>query len=179
MAKQIRSVVRLDDARFANGREDVYSVRLKDGKEFENGFVVTVGDVEDGNRDVREALEPAAGSKIAILANPAVIYDNNTRGSGLERFYYMEGGEVVRAYTPAPTYVFSVTREGIEGGEDAEAGKFVVSDGYKLKIEDVEPVDATGFVGKVVRIDPVGGRASLLVDQKPAEYVVIDTIQNA
>ena len=176
MAKQIRSVVKLDDSRFPNGREDIYSLRVSD--EVENGFVLKVGEVEDGNHDVREGVQPSAGDKIAIIANPALIYDNNRLGSGLERYYFMEADEVVRAYTPHPTYIFSVSEEGIEGV--AEAGKFVVSAaGYKLKVEDTEPVDATGFVGKIVRLDTVGGALSLNVTQKPTKYVVIDTIQNA
>ena len=175
MAKQIRSVVRLDDQRFSGAREDVYSLRVSD--EVENGFVLKVGDVEDGNRDVREGVKPSAGDKIAIVAHHAHIYDTARRGDAEERYFYMEAGDVVRAYAPSPTYKFAVTEEGIEG--EAEKGKFVVSaDGYKLEVADTEPVDATGFVGKIVRLDTVGGALSLNVTQKPTKYVVIDTIQN-
>lgn len=166
-----RSVVRLDDSRFPN--TDIYNVRLKN--EAENGFVGKLGDIEKDNRDVRALETPAAGDSIVLIANPAMIYDNNRLGSGVESNYFMETGEVVTAYTPKATYVFSVSEEGISG--TAVEDEYVVAGaGNKLVASATAPAD--GFVGKVVRFDTIGGALSLNVVQNPTKYVVIDTIQN-
>ncbi|MFS0643683.1 hypothetical protein [Siminovitchia sp. 179-K 8D1 HS] len=173
MAKNKRSTVRLDDPRFASG--DVYSVRAE--VELENGFVGVLGDIEEDNRDIRKLETPQAGDSLVIIANPALIYDNARLGSDQETNYFMEAGEAVRAYKPHATYVFSVSEEGIEG--KAEKGKYLVAGkGNKLVVADAAPEDATGFVGKVIRKDVVGGALSVNVQQSPTTYVVIDTIQN-
>lgn len=166
-----KSVVRLDDSRFPN--TDIYNVRLKN--EAENGFVGKLGEIEATNRDVRTLETPAAGDSIVLIANPAIIYDNARQGTDVESNYFMEADEVVTAYAPKPTFVFSVSEEGIDGA--AVEGEYVIAAaGNKLAVSDTAP--ATGFVGKVVRFDTVGGALSLNVAQKPTRYVVIDTIQN-
>lgn len=171
MAK--RSVVRLDDYRFPNG--DVFSVRAED--ELENGFVVKLGEVEEGNRDIRKAEKPSEGDSLVLVANPALVYDNARLGSGQETHYFMEAGEAVTAYGLHPTKKFSVSEEGIEG-EAVEGGYVVAGNGYKLVAVADKPEGTTGFIGKVVRKDLVGGALSVNVTQSPTTYVVIDTIQN-
>ncbi len=174
MAKVKRSVVRLDDSRFPN--TDIFSVRAN--VELENGFVGKLGEVEEGNRDIRKLETPAEGDALVLIANPALIYDNARLGSGLETNYYMEAGEAVRAYTPHPTYVFSVSEEGIEG--KANKDEYVVAGaGHKLVAKAELDGTETGFVGKVVRKDTVGGALAVNVTQSPTVYVVIDTIQNS
>lgn len=173
MAKNC-SVVRLDDPRFATPHTDVFSVRAED--KLENGFVGVLGDVEEDNRDIRKLEKPTAGAKLVLIANPALVYDNARLGSGLETEYEMKAGEAVRAYGLHPTYVFSVSEEGIDGA--AEAGKYVTAGtDYKLVVSDDAP-EVEGFIGKIVRIDTVGGALSANITQSPAKYVVIDTIQN-
>lgn len=169
MAK--RSVLRLDDYRFPNG--DVFSVRVKD--EVENGFVGRLGDVEDGNRDIRVLEKPVAGDSLVLIGNPAMIYDNARLGSGAEDQYFMEAGEAVTAYGLRETLKFGVSKEGIDG--TAVEGEYLVSgDGYKLVPSATIP--DTGFAAKVIREDAVGGALSLNVTQKPTVYVVVDVVQN-
>lgn len=173
MAK--KSVVRLDDPRFAGRDADVFSVRSD--KTLQNGFVGKLGNVEEGNRDIRALEETATGDSVVLVANPALVYDNNRLGSGHESEYEMEAKEAVRAYGLHPTYVFSVSEEAIEG--TAVVGEYLVAGtGNKLVPLDTLTGSETGFVGKVVREDTVGGALALNVTQTPTKYIVIDTIQN-
>lgn len=170
----IRSVVRLDDSRFPNA--DIYNVRLKN--EVENGFVGKLGEIEKKNRDVRALETPVAGDSLVLIANPAIVYDNGRLGSGVETNYFMEADEVVTAYAPKATFVFGVSEAGISGTA-VEDGYVVAGAGNKLVAAAVAPeAGTTGFIGKVVRFDQIGGALSLNVEQKPTRYVVIDTIQN-
>ena len=173
MAKVNKSVVRLDDPRFAN--TDVYSVRSANA--LQNGFVGKLGEVEDGNRDIRELKDTATGDSIVLVANPALPYDNARLGSAQETDYEMEANEAVRAYGVKPTFVFSVSKEAIEGA--AVVDQYLVAGaGNKLVPLAALLGSETGFVGKVVRKDKVGGALSLVTKQEATEYIVIDTIQN-
>lgn len=167
-----KATVRLDDPRFAGRDADVFSVRAT--VELENGFVGKLGDIEDGNRDIRALETPASGDSLVLIANPALIADERL-GAGLETNYFMEAEEAVRAYGLKPTFVFSVSKEAING--TAVVGEYLVA-GAGNKLVPSSTVPATGFAGKVVREDPVGGVLSVNFTQTPTTYVVIDTVQN-
>lgn len=167
----VKSVVRLDDARFPNG--DVYSVRSTEI--LENGFVGKLGDIEAGNPDVRKLEVPAAGDSLVVIANPAMIYDNARLGAGKENQYEMEAGEVVRAYGLRETFVFAISKEGVNG--TAVVGEYLVA-GAGHKLVPSATIPATGFAAKVVRKDVVGNKISLNVAQAPTEYIVLDVVQN-
>jgi hypothetical protein len=167
----VKSVVRLDDSRFPNA--DVFNVRGT--VVLENGFVGKLGAIEAGNADIRALAVPAALDKLVLIANPAMIYDNARLGTGLENLYQMEIGEAVRAYGLRPTFVFGVSKEGING--TAVIGQYLVAGaGYKLVPSATLP--ASGFAAKVVRLDVVGGLASLNGAQVPTTYVVMEVVQN-
>lgn len=166
-----RGVVRLDDYRFPNG--DVFSVRAE--SELENGFVGVLGDVETENRDIRKLEPSTAGASLVLIANPALIYDNNRLGSDVETNYYMEAGEAVRAYGLRPTMKFAISREAINGV--ANVGEYLVA-GAGHKLVPATEVPATGFAAKVVREEPVGGALAVNVSQEPTIYVVLDVVQN-
>ena len=172
MAKQLRSVVRLDKVKSVYTGNN-YSIRIT--QEMENGFVVKLGDIEANNRDVHEMVVPTAGDSIVLIANPAIIYDNARLGSDQEKYYYMEKDEVVRGYEIAPHDVFSVSELGIDG--TAVVGEYVVSgDGVKLVPSDTPATE--GFCAKVVRKEAVGDALALNVTHEPTNYVVLEVLSN-
>ncbi|MFJ7982440.1 hypothetical protein ACIQ1D_19440 [Lysinibacillus xylanilyticus] len=178
MANQLRSTVRLDKVK------SVYTGHLfstRATQELENGFVVALGNIEAGNRDMHEMAVPKAGDKLYLVANPAIIYDNKARlGSDQERFYFIEKGEQVRLYDVAEKDVFSVSKLGIDKLPltDAELeGKFLVAGaGTKLVVADAPA--PTGFTAKFVRVDKVGGAMSINLTQEATQYVVMEVVSN-
>ena len=96
------------------------------GKEaaIENGSIVKIGDLLDGQREVRKAVTPTASDEIkdlVLVANPEVIYDES-RYHGLEE-YINEAGKVVRGYRLHSGDGFSLTKEGFSG--TPEKGKYL------------------------------------------------------
>ena len=82
----------------------------------ENGSIVKIGDLLDGQREVRKAVTPTASDEIkdlVLVANPEVIYDES-RYHGLEE-YINEAGKVVRGYRLHSGDGFSLTKEGFSG----------------------------------------------------------------
>lgn len=172
MAKQLRAKVRLDKVKSAYEGHN-FSIRLTE--EMENGYVVKLGDLEKDNRDVHAHVKPAANDKLVLIANPALIYDQSTRNGGLEVYYFMEAGEVVRGYELQANDVYAITALAVEG--TAVVDQYLVSGaGYKL-VPSATPV-TEGFCAKVNRFERVGGAFSLNLEQTATEYIVLEVLNN-
>jgi hypothetical protein len=156
------TVIRTDNLSGTDQRADLLSVRVYDesGKPIavENGTIVKVGDLEDGEREIYKATVAAAGDNLdecAILAGVEVEYDETKRN--LDQ-YINKPGKPIRAYIPRNRNFFSVTAEGFVGGtapaKDAEVGI-----GANGKLD----ASATGF--GVCRAIEIAGRYTYYVIQ--------------
>ena len=96
-------VVRLDNMSGTTDGTLLRSVRFYDNDKeaaIENGRVVLIGDLLDGQREVRKATAPTATSPlthIGLVAAPELMYDERKRN--LTEFIN-EAGENVRVYIP-------------------------------------------------------------------------------
>lgn len=143
------TIVNLD--RMSGTRDESLQLHLRyfDGDvetELENGAIVEVGDLLDGEREVRKATAPTDStpiSKIALVAHPEVIYDESVY-HGLEE-YINEAGKTVRGYRLHGNDGFSLTADGFSG--TPEKGKYVV---VGTTTKPVVSATATGTViGKI------------------------------
>jgi len=150
MANTIHTVMNIDDMSGTKDQSLLVSLKYFDENdepaEIDNGSIVEVGDYLDGSREVRKATAPTAStpiSKLAVIANPEVIYDES-RQYGLEE-YVNAADKVVRGYKLHSNDGYSVTKEGFNGVPSK--GKYVVvGDTTKYEIAD----SATGTViGKI------------------------------
>lgn len=180
-----KSKVRLDKLKSVYNDSSIHSVRSTNV--LENGFVGHIGDIEAGNRDINALVTPSATTAdqpIVLVANPALVYDNNRLGSGLESNYEMPAGEAVRAYEVTKNDVFSVSREGLVllGAAAVEDNYVVTGTGNKLveisATDFAALTEKPAFVGKIAREDAVGGALAINVSQTPTTYVVIQVISN-
>lgn len=173
MVTQLRSTVKLAKVKSVYTGH-IHSVRLT--AEAENGFVVKLGDIEADNIEVSGMVVPATGDgQLVLIANPALIYDNSSFSKGLENKYFMETGEVVRAYELSKHDIIGISKLGIDG--EAVAGEYLVAgDGMKLKPSAVAITD--GFCAKVIRFDKVGGTPSINVATPPTEYAMMEILSN-
>lgn len=173
MANQLRSTVRLDKVKSVYNSH-IFSVRAT--QLLENGHFVKLGDLEAKNIEVHGMAVPKAKDKLVLIANPAIIYDNTSRmGADQERYYFMETGEVVRAYEIVENDVISVSKLGIDG--TAVVGEYLVA-GAGTKLVPSSSPATSGFCAKVVRFDKIGGALSINLTQTATEYVVMEVLAN-
>lgn len=123
----------------------------------ENGNVVKLGALLDGEREIYKATAPAAGTpieEIALVATPEVMYDERKRA--LYEFIN-EAGDIIRGYRLHSGDIFSVTSEALQTALDAiEVGKVVeLQAGTKLKVTSSLTQDSTQ-VGTIIDINQVG-----------------------
>ncbi len=160
-------VVRLDNMSGTTDGTLLRSVRFYDGDKeaaIENGRVVLIGDLLDGQREVRKATAPAATSPlnhIGLVAVPELMYDERKRN--LTEFIN-EAGENVRVYIPHVRDIFSVTAEALDAAAAIAKGNLVeLQAGTKLKVV-ATATDKSTQVGKIVDIETVGSLTYYVIE---------------
>lgn len=160
-------VVRLDNMSGTTDGTLLRSVRFYDGDKeaaIENGRVVLIGDLLDGQREVRKATAPAATSPlnhIGLVAAPELMYDERKRN--LTEFIN-EAGENIRVYIPHVRDIFSVTAEALDAAAAIAKGNLVeLQAGTKLKVV-ATATDKSTQVGKIVDIETVGSLTYYVIE---------------
>lgn len=137
------AVIRTDLMSGTKQPADLVSFRFydADGKyaAVENGTIVELKGLEDGEREVYKAVAATASSDLndcVVAAGVEVMYDE--RKKNLEE-YVNEAGKIVRGYVLRSRNVFSLTPEGFDGAAPAKGATVGIGTGGKLK------AGATGF----------------------------------
>lgn len=156
------SVVRTDNMMGTDVATYLDSVRFYDSNDeeaaIENGNVVVVGDLLDGEREIHKATAPAADAelkKIGLVATPEVNYDERKRG--LDQFIN-EAGRNARVYYLHSGDEFGVTIDGlnVESGYTPKVGDAVeLMAGTKLNVVETATNGSTQ-VGKLIAIEKAG-----------------------
>lgn len=152
-------VVRTDNMFGTDVRAGLVSVRYinAEGKtaEIENGCVVKIEALAEGEREIYEAKDMAADDKIndvVLLAAPEVMYDERLRN--LDEFIN-EAGKAVRGYRFHSGDIFSLTKEALVGAEAPAVGNIVeLAEGTKLSV--VESASGSTVVGKIIEVEIAG-----------------------
>lgn len=128
--------------------------------EIDNGNVVKLGDLKEGEREIYIASTPAATDALAdivLVASPEVMYDERLKDLA---DYYNEAGKNVRGYRLHSGDIFSLTAEALEG-TTGESGTLAVGSVVELQAKTMLKAVASGTsgstaIGKIIAIDVVG-----------------------
>lgn len=132
---------------------------VKTETEIDNGNVLKVGALMDGEREIFEGSAPAANdalSDIVLVASPEVMYDERKRN--LDE-YFNEAGKACRGYRLHKGDIFSVTKDALDGAESPAVGDIVeFKAGTKLNVAAAGTGATSGstVVGKIIAKDIVG-----------------------
>lgn len=154
-------VVRTDNMYGTDVRAALISVKYMgtDGNtptEIENGNILKLGDLIDGEREVYIGGEVAADDSlndIALIASPEVMYDE--RKKNLDE-YINEADKICRGYRLHSGDIFSVTKDALAGAENPANGNIIeLAAGTKLNVV-ASATSGSTVVGKIIAIDIVG-----------------------
>lgn len=126
----------------------------------ENGMVVVVGDLIDGEREVYAGDTPAvdtAVAKLALITTPEVMADERKKSISDFR---NEAGDICTADKLFSGDIFSLTEEGFEG-TPSKGNVVELQAGVKLKVVASATPGSTK-IGKI--IDVVNGKYAVQVD---------------
>lgn len=122
----------------------------------DNGNVVLLGALIDGEREIYEASAVEAGSdinKVVIVATPEVNYC--PLDYPIDKFENV-AGKPARGYFLTPNSIFSVTKDALSGAANPAVGNLVeLAAGTKLKVVASATANSTQ-VGKIIAIETVG-----------------------
>lgn len=150
MANVIHGVVRTDNLSHTLDGAGLYSVKFMAGDEFadiDNGSVVMLEALLEGEREIWKAVEPTDGAalnKLVLIATPEVMYDERLRNLS---DFYNEAGAAARGYMLESGDIFSVTAPVVEG--EAAVGSTIGVQGTKWLV-------GGNGVGSVIAIETVG-----------------------
>ena len=117
-------------------------------EDMDNGCIVKIGDLADGEREAYEGDKPAVSDalgELALIAAPEVMYDSRLKDLA---DFYNEAGAIVRGYRFHNGDEFSLTADGFTGSP-AVGNVVEVAAAYKLKTA----ASATGGstqIGKII-----------------------------
>jgi len=161
MANEKYGVIRTDLMSGTDVAADLVSLKYFEGDEpaaIENGCVVKLEGLLEGEREIRKAVAPAADTpmeEIAIVANPEVMYDERKRN--LDQ-YINEAGRATRGYIPRSRNIYSVTAEAltIAEGVTPEKGYVVeLTAGVKPSVVASASGSATKL-GEIIAVEQAG-----------------------
>lgn len=128
-------------------------VSLKYSKDIENGTILKVGALVNGEREVREASIPAVGDSLkdlALVASPEVV--KTKENYGLNEFIN-EAGDIMRGYRLTARDIFSITAEGFAEGQNPAVGNLVELDGSGKLIAVASATSDSTTIGKILAIE--------------------------
>lgn len=160
MAEVKHGVIRTDLMSGTNVAADLVSLKYMGSgdaaAEIDNGCVVKLDGLMEGEREVWKAVTPAANTpleQIAIVATPEVMHDERKRN--LDEFVN-EAGVPARGYIPRSRNIFSVTAEALDAAAAIAVGDTVeLQASVKLKVVK-SATGSTTTVGKIVAIEKAG-----------------------
>jgi len=127
--------------------------------EIDNGNVLKVGPLMDGEREIFEGTAPAANTaleEVVLIASPEVMYDERKRN--LDEFYN-EAGKACRGYRLHKGDIFSVTKDALDGAAEPAVGDIVeLKAGTKMNVVAAATGATAGstLVGTIIAKDVVG-----------------------
>ena len=153
-------IVRTDNMYGTDVRAALVSIKYmgEDGATptaIENGSVLKVGALVEGEREIYVGGAVAADDKVAdvvLVASPEVMYDE--RKKNLDE-YINAAGKACRGYHIHSGDIFSVTKAALTGEAAPAVGNVVeLAAGTKLNV--VKDVTGATVVGTIIAVDVVG-----------------------
>lgn len=154
-------VVRTDLLQGADVRNSLVSFKYCPSDvdtEIENGNIVKIGSLLDGEREVYAADTPAASDTlhdIVLVATPEVMYDERKRS--LDEFRN-EAGDIARGYVLHSGDIFSVTADALDFATD-EATDGQVGSGVAVQADTKLKVSASAGdsdIGTIHAVETAG-----------------------
>lgn len=152
-------VVRTDKLFGTDNRTGIVSVEYfvsTTATDIDNGNVLALGDLIDGEREIYKAGTPAANTAledIVLIATPEVNYC--ATDYAVDKFYN-KAGKPARGYFLTHKAIFSVTKDALDGKATPAVDDIVeLKAGTKLNVVGSATASTT-TVGKIIAIETVG-----------------------
>lgn len=122
--------------------------------EIEQGSLVAIGDLVDGEREIYNAaaVANATAEKVALIASDEVDYDPR---KAMWEDFTNEANYPAKAYELNENDEFTISEDGFTG--TPEVGKYLITSNNSLKGEIADDLnDGTAFAAKIIKLTTLG-----------------------
>lgn len=128
----------------------IFNVRA--GADIDNGRVVNLDDMAWVDNEYFTMVEPTATSRVGLVLSVPIGYDERPKAATYEHNFYNGKDEIMRVYDLLIGDKFTISANGIDGGNAVKKGAYVVANGYNLTAQAAKPAASVGFYGEIVDV---------------------------
>ena len=122
---------------------------VKAGADIDNGKLVNLDDMAWEKNEYFTMVEPTATSRVGLILSVPIGPDDRPKAATYEHNFYNGKGEIMRVYDLLEGDKFTISANGIAGGNAVAVGAYVVADGYDITAQAAKPSNVA-FFGEIV-----------------------------
>lgn len=116
----------------------------------DNGRLVNLDAMQYVNNEYWTMVTPTATQRVGLILSVPVGPDETPKKATYESNFYNGKDEIMRVYDLMPGDRFTVSANGIDGGNAVQKGAYVVADGNNLSAQAAAPAGTVAFVGQII-----------------------------
>lgn len=116
----------------------------------DNGRVVNLDDMVWVENEYFTMVEPTSASRVGLVLGVPIGPDERPKAATYESNFYNGKDEIMRVYDLLEGDKFTVSDNGIDGGNAVAVGAYVIANGYNLTAQAAKPAASVAFVGQIV-----------------------------
>lgn len=125
---------------------------IKAGADIDNGRVVNLDDMAWVDNEYFTMVEPTATSRVGLVLSVPIGPDERPKAATYEHNFYNGKDEIMRVYDLLEGDKFTISANGIDGGDAVKKGAYIVADSYNLKAQAAKPANTVAFYGEIVDV---------------------------
>ena len=123
---------------------------VKASEDIDNGKLVNLTDMKYLKNEVYSMVEPTTTCRVGLILSVPIAYDSTPYKATLDSNFYNGKDENMRVYDLLEGDRFTVSANGVAGGDAVKIGAYVVADGYDITAQASAPGETVGFVGEII-----------------------------
>lgn len=131
-------------------RDARHIFNVKASADIDNGRLVNLDDMKYVENEYWTMVTPTAGKRVGLIISVAVGPDESPKKATYESNFYNGKDEIMRVYDLMSGDRFTISENGIDGGNAVKVGAYIVADGNNLKAQAAAPADSVAFVGEII-----------------------------
>lgn len=131
-------------------RDARHIFNVKASADIDNGRLVNLDDMAYVENEYFTMVTPVATKRVGLILSVPIGPDESPKKATYESNFYNGKDEIMRVYDLMAGDRFTVSANGIDGGDAVKVNAYIVADGTHLKAQAAAPADTVAFVGQIV-----------------------------
>lgn len=131
-------------------RDARHIFNVKASANIDNGRLVNLDDMQYVENEYWTMVTPATDKRVGLILSVPIGPDTTPKKATYEHYFYNGKDEIMRVYDLMQGDRFTVSANGIDGGNAVKVGAYVVANGNNLTAQAAAPAASVAFVGQII-----------------------------